>query len=186
MVVVAPLAVACARAASTRGDWRTRRRLAPSATGPAAAAASASPSPPIADRMHAVRSRVDTALAYPEEYAAPLHGLALDAVLDRRDGLPRTAAALRGGLGAEPLRVCYLGGSVTEQKAGYRPRVTKWLEATGASARVCVEEVPAFCGSARRRFERRERLDREPLLRKPTTALSRPRRQTAAPRCSRS
>ena len=39
-------------------------------------------------------------------------------------------------------------GSVTEQRTGYRPRVVKWLEAAAALARVRVEEVPAFCGSA--------------------------------------
>ena len=60
-------------------------------------------------------------------------------VLARNGGLPRLNAALRD---SSALRVCYLGGSVTEQKAGWRPRVTGWLGGTCTT-----EEVPAFCGN---------------------------------------
>ena len=78
-----------------------------------------------------------------------LGGLVLGEVLEPRDGLPRTSVALRGAVGTkDPLRVCFLGGSVTEQRTGYRPRVTKWIEEAGAAAHVRVEDVPAFCGSA--------------------------------------
>ena len=85
---------------------------------------------------------------YPAESWLPVLGdLELGAVLEQRAGLPRLAAALDGQFGDEPLRVCYLGGSVTEQSAGYRPRVTQWLRACAAPSRVAVEEVPAFCGN---------------------------------------
>ena len=71
---------------------------------------------------------VEPLLAYPDDLDAPLGDLALDAVLCRRDGLPGLAAALDGALGGEPLRVCYLGGSVTEQRSTtQRPTcITRW------------------------------------------------------------
>ena len=43
------------------------------------------------------------------------------------------------------LRVCYPGGSVTEQSSGYPPRVTAFLPSVAALHGVDVEEVPAFC-----------------------------------------
>lgn len=66
-----------------------------------------------------------------------------------------------------PLRVCYLGGSVTEQKAGWRPRLTQWIRAQlagGPPGQVDrsvysldkdesttdgrVEEIRAWCGNS--------------------------------------
>lgn len=104
------------------------------------------PSAQLLSELTSAVRRTDPLLAYPDEWSAVLGDLALETVLKRRGGLPRLSAAMDGALGAEPLRVCYLGGSVTEQRAGYRPRVTRWLEAT-ARAGVRVEEVPAFCGN---------------------------------------
>lgn len=49
-------------------------------------------------------------------------------------------------LNEDTLRVCYLGGSITEQRNGYRPRVHRWFQCKTA-AKVKVEEVPAFCGN---------------------------------------
>jgi lysophospholipase L1-like esterase len=103
--------------------------------------------------MRAVRTAAPSAsaLGYSEGLADAVasSGLALNALLAPRAGLPRLAAALEGASldRSEPLRVCYLGGSVTEQRNGYRPRVTKWLEVLGARGGVRVEEVPAFCGN---------------------------------------
>lgn len=104
--------------------------------------------------MRAIRG-ADAQLAFPDECLTVVGDLGIDAVVQHRDGLPRLAAALGGALHGEPLRVCYLGGSVTEQRTGYRPRVTRWLELQGKHAGVKIEEVPAFCGSAQRAsFER--------------------------------
>ena len=71
-----------------------------------------------------------SSLAYPERFAAGLGDLALPDVLTRRAGLPRLAAAIATprDADAQPLRVCYMGGSVTEQRSGYRPRVTSWIQ----------------------------------------------------------
>ena len=104
------------------------------------------PFPLLAEQMRAACRAVPSVLAFPSEWTKPLGRLALDTVLEQRGGLPRLATALGGGLGQEPVLICYLGGSVTEQRNGYRPCVTKWLEATAAPARVRIEEVPAFCG----------------------------------------
>jgi lysophospholipase L1-like esterase len=105
------------------------------------------PPPQLAALMRAVQQQAGSALAFPEDFAAPLRDLGLDTILAPRAGLPRLAAALSGTFAPEPLRVCYLGGSVTEQRAGYRPRVSRWLEAVGSSRGVRLEEVPAFCGN---------------------------------------
>ena len=126
-----------ATACRQRCSWRRRLRTPP----PPAADAT-----PIATKMRVVRT-ADAQLAFPDECFAVLGDLSMDSVVKRRDGLPRLAAALGGALNGEPLRVCYLGGSVTEQRTGYRPRVTRWLESQGKHANVKVEEVPAFCGS---------------------------------------
>ena len=100
--------------------------------------------------MQAVRTADQLALGYPEKFGVCSGDLALEELLMPRAGLPRTAAALEGSPleeAGEPLRVCYLGGSVTEQRTGYRPRVTKWFESTAKRRGVRVEEVPAFCGN---------------------------------------
>ena len=125
------------RAASA---WRQRAAGAP--------APLAVPARPFAARMREAR-RVEPLLAYPDDLDAPLGDLELGAVLCERDGLPGLAAALEGALVSDPMRVCYLGGSVTEQRAGYRPRVTQWLRsaAVARGRSVSVEEVPAFCGN---------------------------------------
>jgi len=78
-------------------------------------------------------------LAFPKALAGTLAAVDQDAVLTPNGGLPLLATALAA---RSPLRVCYLGGSVTEQKAGWRPRVTSWL-----AGRASTEEVPAFCGN---------------------------------------
>lgn len=100
----------------------------------------------LAEHVRVACSAAPPPLKYPHEWISVLEDLPLDAVLKVRGGLPRLRAVLNDELGADPLRVCFLGGSVTEQKTGYRPRVTKWLEAMAAHARIRVEEVPAFCG----------------------------------------
>ena len=94
------------------------------------------PSTRLADDLLTLRG---SGLTFPESLAAALTDVDERAVLARNDGLPRLDAALRT---RSALRVCYLGGSVTEQKAGWRPRVTGWLGGT-----CTVEEVPAFCGN---------------------------------------
>ncbi len=69
----------------------------------------------------------------------------LDAVLHANGG-----RLLPDGLPTEKeLRVAYVGGSVTEQKQGYRPRLNDWLRAsicapTGAK----LVEIPAWCGNS--------------------------------------
>lgn len=140
----------CSRPATT---WRIRRRDDDDAS---AASTSVAPEPaptPLADAMRVARKAAGSAALHPLLVEPPavctsaLSSVALGEVLQRRDGLPRLSATLRQ-TSSDPLRVCYLGGSVTEQRSGYRPRVTRWLEAVGAPARVRVEEVPAFCGSA--------------------------------------
>ena len=78
-------------------------------------------------------------LAFPQALAGPLTAVDQAAVLTPNGGLPLLATALAA---RSPLRVCYLGGSVTEQKAGWRPRVTSWLRGWAGT-----EEVPAFCGN---------------------------------------
>ena len=134
------------RTASTR---RRRRRVDDAS----AAAASAVAPVSLTDAMRAARTTAGSATLHPllteppAACTAALEGVSLGEVLEQRSGLPRLSAVLHGGT-PEPLRVCYLGGSVTEQRNGYRPRVTRWLEAAGAKSRVRVEEVPAFCGSA--------------------------------------
>ena len=75
--------------------------------------------------------------------AAPLSAVPLARILRCRGSLPSLAARLHR-TDDSLLRVAYLGGSVTEQKAGWRPRVNDWLSArTGRG----VEEVRAFCGN---------------------------------------
>ena len=110
-----------------------------------AAAAGATAQRSIAELMRtAARHVAPPSLTYPEQFEATLRGVILESVLKQRAGLPRLASALEhSGRTREPLRICYLGGSVTEQRNGYRPRVTTWLKASG----VAVEEVPAFCGN---------------------------------------
>ena len=127
----------CCRA-SSRTTWRRRRGFAPSH--PKADAT------PFVDCVRAVRA-ADPMLKYPDAFDAPMVGLGTDSVIEPCNGLPRLAAALLGSLGKEPLRVCYLGGSITEQRTGYRPRVTRWLESQAAKSGVRLEEVPAFCGN---------------------------------------
>ena len=85
-------------------------------------------------------------LRSPDAFYSAAQSIPLDAIVQQRDGLPKLASTLRDG-SSEPLRVCFLGGSVTEQRSGYRPRVTQWLTAQAQQKRVRVEEVPAFCGN---------------------------------------
>jgi lysophospholipase L1-like esterase len=87
-------------------------------------------------------------LLYPDALDGVLEGVTVSTILEQRDGLPRTSAALRGDGSDDALRVCFLGGSVTEQRSGYRPRVSSWLgQQAAAIGRMRVEEVPAFCGN---------------------------------------
>ena len=84
-------------------------------------------------------------LAHPPQLWDWCADVMLSEVLQPRDGLPRLVQSLDGG--CRRLRVCYLGGSVTEQSSGYRPRVTAFLPSVAALHGVDVEEVPAFCGN---------------------------------------
>lgn len=56
----------------------------------------------------------------------------------------RTLRRLRGG---ERLKVCYLGGSITEQSQGWRPYVHSWLNCIARAAGGAAEAVPAYCGN---------------------------------------
>ncbi len=128
------------------GSWRVRRCASRHADAPVRPV-----TPKLADLMRAARVRAhgsepSSSAGWPDQCAEALGSLTLDAVLERRGGLPSLSAMLNGTASA-PLRVCYLGGSVTEQRGGYRPRVTEWLQRAGATAGVQVEEVPAFCGN---------------------------------------
>ena len=115
------------------------------------------------ESVHAAACRATAPLALPSELLRPLEQVPLAHCLQRRRGLPRLGAALQEGVptesesrtpskttGVQPLRVCYLGGSVTEQKAGWRPRVTSWLQSRLSTngRRRAVSEIPAFCGNA--------------------------------------
>ena len=66
-----------------------------------------------------------------------------------RGGLPRFAAKARaaaaGGGGRRP-RVCYCGGSITAQRAGWRPALHAWLEQTFPCPGGLVAR-PAFMGN---------------------------------------
>jgi hypothetical protein len=101
------------------------------------------PLPMLTDLMCTVQLATPSVLSHPLEWMVPLSNLPLDAVLQHRGGLPRLAKALNGEGPEGPLQVCFLGGSVTEQRTGYRPRVMKWLEAQAAPAKLRVEEVTA-------------------------------------------
>uniref|UniRef100_A0A7S0NNL2 SGNH hydrolase-type esterase domain-containing protein n=1 Tax=Calcidiscus leptoporus TaxID=127549 RepID=A0A7S0NNL2_9EUKA len=133
--------------ACVRDAWRQRN---PTSDSSASNEFCAAPSPSLVELMCRVRC-IDPALAYPNSLNALVGALKLEEVLTPRAGLPRLSAALVGkcpGIGLDgPLRVCYLGGSVTEQRVGYRPRVTRWLEQMRCSSRLVVQEVPAFCGN---------------------------------------
>ena len=99
-----------------------------------------------ARRAHARPLSVASTITVARRLYSAAQSIPLDAIVQQRDGLPKLASTLRDG-SSEPLRVCFLGGSVTEQRSGYRPRVTQWLTAQAQQKRVRVEEVPAFCGN---------------------------------------
>lgn len=134
----------------TRRSWNARTAWAPLQRGEAQHC----------ETVHEAACDASAPLLLPPALLMPLQRMPLAQCLERRSGLPRLGAALGDGIaaGAEPLRVCYLGGSVTEQKAGWRPRVTRWLEerlsqsglpaAVATDGRSSVCEVPAFCGNA--------------------------------------
>jgi hypothetical protein len=149
-----PVACACRRSSEPRHEWRVHRSRAwhrpltrPLAALPAAAAPAASQ---LAD---------DQTLQLDRSLPVRPKGVQLRSLLEPHGGLPRFAAAIRnGGSAASPLRVCYLGGSVTEQKAGWRPLVTAWIESqlaaggggrgTGTGGSGLVQEIPAWCGNS--------------------------------------
>ena len=123
----------CSPRRRVRSDWRRHPRRH-ATTLPT----DAPPTTSLAADLLALRGG-SSGLAFPEPLAASLINVDERAMLARNGGLPLLDAAL---LARSALRVCYLGGSVTEQKAGWRPRVTGWLGGTCAT-----EEVPAFCGN---------------------------------------
>ncbi|KAL1524392.1 hypothetical protein AB1Y20_019287 [Prymnesium parvum] len=134
--------MACTRRSRSAVGWRCQRSEVSLPTpSPVSRAAQ-----PIAQMMRALRG-TDASLSFPEEWLAPLRGLLLEELLHLRSGLPRLRDTLRGRGGTDALRVCFLGGSVTEQRNGYRPRLGKWLAGAAAAAGVQFEEVPAFCGN---------------------------------------
>ena len=120
-----------ARSGRCRSAWR-RSRTCTQGLRPAADPSS------FVDLLQQLKT-TSPGLAFPQELAGPLTAVNQAAVLTPNGGLPLLAATLAA---RSPLRVCYLGGSVTEQKAGWRPRVTTWL-----GGRASTEEVPAFCGN---------------------------------------
>ena len=84
---------------------------------------------------------------------APYFDESLQSVISTHGGLPSLSRALTRGCGAtgskgasEGARVCYLGGSITEQKGGWRPYVQEWLQKRAVET--AVVEQPAFCGNA--------------------------------------
>lgn len=90
--------------------------------------------------LEGLRARAQAAAA---EAEAGTGGLAV------RGGLPRFAAKARaaaaGGGGRRP-RVCYCGGSITAQRAGWRPALHGWLEHTFPCPGGVVD-LPAFMGN---------------------------------------
>ena len=80
------------------------------------------PTPPsLADGLASL-SATYPQLAIPLALAQPLTTLRLARILRCHRSLPALASRLHR-TDDKPLRVAYLGGSVTEQKAGWRPRV---------------------------------------------------------------
>ena len=136
------------RSWTVRDAWRKRRKEARhdvAGTGEALR-----PIPLLRDVMKRARLGCN-ALTYAESLDEFTAGLIANVLYKARNGLPRLAPWLVGGRrpidADDTLRVCYLGGSVSEQKVGYRPRVTSWIGTHCSASHSKVEEVPAFCGN---------------------------------------
>lgn len=151
----------CGRSSGLRHEWRARRGRAPPRppTRPAGALSAAAPPSPSRPADGQTLQLDGQTLQLDRSVAIRPEGVQLRSLLEPHGGLPRFAAAVhRGASAASPLRVCYLGGSVTEQKAGWRPLVTAWIEsqlAAGGGGRGAVkdgarlvQEIPAWCGNS--------------------------------------
>eukprot|EP00962_Isochrysis_galbana_P002273 scaffold596_cov95-Isochrysis_galbana.AAC.3 len=151
----------CGRSSGPRHEWRARRGRAPPRppTRPADALSAAAPPAPSRPADGQTLQLDGQTLELDRSVAIRPEGVQLRSLLEPHGGLPRFAAAVhRGASAASPLRVCYLGGSVTEQKAGWRPLVTAWIEsqlAAGGGGRGAVkdgaglvQEIPAWCGNS--------------------------------------